>query len=146
MNCIKIQCFLTILLYFTIPAPEVPFFLWVCIIQIYYQVLFCISFSILCPIGALKTNHGRGAYATNTRKCHKSTAFSSLGPDNEHQHISSFIAETYGEATEAMFLIPFCEPSSLCHKVSLLPLLTSSSAASLPTSPKAESHLSLDDW
>lgn len=56
-----------------------------------------------------------------------------------------FIAETYGEATKAMFLTPFCEPSSLCHKVSLLPLLMSSSAASLPTSPKAESHLSLDD-
>lgn len=48
------------------------------------------QFSILCPIGTLKTNYGRGAYATNTRKCHKSTAFSSLGPVNEHQHISSF--------------------------------------------------------
>lgn len=66
-------------------------------------------------------------------------------PASIHSLTSHFIAKTYGEATEVMFLTPFCELSSLCPKVSLLPLLMSSSAASLPTSLKAESHLSLDD-
>lgn len=110
-------------------------------------------FSILCPIGTLKLTMVGVLMPQTLENAINQQHFPHWGllmntstfPASIPSPTSHFITETYREATEIVFLTPFWEPPSLCPKVSLLPLM-SSSAASLPTSPKTESHLSLGDW
>lgn len=82
-------------------------------------------FSILCPIGTLKLAMVGVLVPQTLENAINQHHFPHWGllmntstfPASIPSPMSHFIAETYGEATEVMFLLPFCDPHSVPKSV-----------------------------